>query len=470
MSAVGTVSAPVHVFAADADAALTSAGPMQLVVAALVGIATIVVLIVWGKLHPFLSLMIGSAVLALAAGIALTDTFTAFTKGVGSTVGGTGVLIALGAIIGTLLVKSGGADAIVEGFLDRTTPAKLPWVMAALAFVIGIPLFFEVGVVLLIPVVMLAARRARQPVILLGIPALAGLSALHGLVPPHPGPLIAIDALGANLGLTLGLGLIVAVPCVVLAGPVAGRFMARWVPISAPDTFTGGEPVPEEDRPGVVTSLSVVLLPVVLMLARTLVETVWPDGEGNAAHSLMMFLGTPLVALLLTSLYGMWVLGLRAGRGLKEVSDLVGASFAGIAGILLIVGAGGGFKETLVESGVADVIGDWLSGASISPLLAAWLVAVFIRLATGSATVATITAAGIMAPIAAGLDPATTALMVLAIGAGSVFFSHVNDAGFWLVKEYFGMTVPQTLKTWSLMETILSVVGLITVLLLGLVV
>ncbi|KGF18343.1 GntP family permease [Corynebacterium freneyi] len=453
-----------------ADEPLTTAGPTQLITAALIGIAAIVALIVWGKVHPFLALMLGSAVLALTAGIALTDTFTAFTAGVGSTVGGTGVLIALGAIIGTLLVKSGGADAIVEGFLHRTTPQKLPWVMAALAFIIGIPLFFEVGVVLLIPVVMLAAKRARQPVILLGIPALAGLSALHGLVPPHPGPLIAIDALGANLGVTLGLGLIVAVPCVILAGPVSAKFMAKWVPIEAPDTFTTGEPVPEEHRPGVAVSLSVVLLPVVLMLLRTLVETVWAGGAGNAFHGLLMFLGSPLVALLVTSLYAMAVLGLRGGRGLKEVSDLVGASFAGIAGILLIVGAGGGFKETLVESGVADVIGDWLDGAAISPLLAAWLVAVFIRLATGSATVATITAAGIMSPIAAGLDPVTTALMVLAIGAGSVFFSHVNDAGFWLVKEYFGMTVPQTLKTWSLMETILSVVGLVSVLLLGLVV
>lgn len=280
--------------------------------------------------------------------------------------------------------------------------------MAALAFIIGIPLFFEVGVVLLIPVVMLAAKRARQPVILLGNPALAGLSALHGLVPPHPGPLIAIDALGANLGVTLGLGLIVAVPCVILAGPVSAKFMAKWVSIEAPDTFTTGEPVPEEHRPGVAVSLSVVLLPVVLMLLRTLVETVWAGGEGNAVYGLLMFLGAPLVALLVTSLYAMAVLGLRGGRGLKEVSDLVGASFAGIAGI--------------------------------------------------------------MSPIAAGLDPVTTALMVLAIGAGSVFFSHVNDAGFWLVKEYFGMTVPQTLKTWSLMETILSVVGLVSVLLLGLVV
>lgn len=227
-----------------ADEPLTTAGPPQLITAALVGIAAIVALIVWGKVHPILALMLVLAVLALTAGIALTDTFTSFTVGVGSTVGGTGVLIALGAIIGTLLVKSGGAGAIVEGFLHRTTPQKLPWVMAVPAFIIGIPLFFEVGVVLL----------------------------------------IAIDALGANLGATLGLGLIVAVPCVILAGPVSAKLMAKWVPIEAPDTFTTGEPVPEEHRPGVAVSLSVVLLPVVLMLLRTFVETVWADGEGNAVH------------------------------------------------------------------------------------------------------------------------------------------------------------------------------------------
>ena len=207
----------------------------QLIAAALLGIATIIVLIVWRKMHPFLALTLGSAVLAVVAGIPLADTFTAFTKGMGSTIGDVGTLIAFGAIIGRLLIDSGGADQIVDTVLARAPGPRLPWAMALIAFVVGIPLFFEVGIVLLIPVVMIVARRAHQPLIALGVPALAGLSALHGLVPPHPGPLIAINAVKADLGLTLGLGLLVAVPTVIISGPIAARFMAKWVPIEAPE-------------------------------------------------------------------------------------------------------------------------------------------------------------------------------------------------------------------------------------------
>lgn len=212
-----------------ADGVVHSENELQLVIAALAGIATIIVLIVWKKVHPFLALTLGSAVLALIAGIPLADTFTSFSKGLGSTVGSVGTLIAFGAIIGKLLIESGGADRIVDTILDKTPAARLPWAMAIIAFVIGIPLFFEVGVVLLIPVVMLVARKANLPLVLVGIPALAGLSALHGLVPPHPGPLIAIDALGADLGITLGLGLLVAIPTVIISGPLIAPMMARWV-------------------------------------------------------------------------------------------------------------------------------------------------------------------------------------------------------------------------------------------------
>lgn len=455
---------------AQETAPLTTASNGQLVFAACLGIATIIVLISWTKIHPFLSLMLGSAVMALAAGVELGKTFTAFSTGLGSTISGVGVLIALGAIIGALLVSSGGADEIVDTFLDRTSIQRLPWIMALLAFIIGIPLFFEVGLVLLIPVIMLVSRRSKVPVILLGIPALAGLSALHGLVPPHPGPLIAIDALHANLGLTLGLGLLVALPTVVVSGPLAAKLMVRWVPIQAPMTFDSENHVPRDQRPSVASALSVILMPVVLMLSRTIVETL-NVSENNTFRILFDFVGSPLVALLLTVLYAMIVLGLRVGKKLKEVSDIVGASFAPIASILLIVGAGGGFKETLVETGVAKVIGSWIEGAPLSPLLAGWLVAVAIRLATGSATVSTITTAGIMAPVAAaGMSEPHIALLVLAIGAGSVFLSHVNDSGFWLVKEYFGMTIGQTFKTWSLMETILSVMGLACVMFLALII
>lgn len=461
----------------EADAVPHSSSPAQLVIAALIGVAAIVVLIVRAKLHPFLALTLGSFAMAVIAGIPLIDSLTPFTQGLGSTIGGVGVLIALGAIIGTFLIESGGADAIVDTVLARTRVPLLPWAMALVAFVVGIPLFFEVGVVLLIPIVMLVARRSRLPVMLVGIPALAGLSALHGLVPPHPGPLIAIDAIGADLGLTLGLGLIVAVPTVIISGPVAARLMASWVPIQASgilgDQDDPGEPDAErsrEDRPSFAVAISIVLLPVVLMLLRTLVETVMPESTGSILYKAAAFAGTPVVALLITTLLSLLVLGARMGQGAQEISSRVGAALGPIAGILLIVGAGGGFKQTLVDSGVAEVMAEAIQGAGLSTLLAGWLVAVAVRLATGSATVATITAAGIMAPLATGLTAPEAALLVLSIGAGSVFLSHVNDAGFWMVKEYFGMTVGQTFKTWSIMECLVSVVALAAVLLLNLVV
>ena len=451
----------------------TTASDGQLVVAALVGIVLIVALIVWAKLNPFLALMIGSVVLALVAGIPLVDSFVSFTAGFGGTIGSVGVLIALGAVIGQFLVKSGAADSIVDAFLDRTAPALRPWVIAGLAMLLGIPLFFEVGIVLLIPVVMLAARRSQLPVMVLGIPALAGLSALHALVPPHPGPLIAVDALNANLGLTLALGLLVSVPVVAIAGPLSAKLMARWVPIPAPTTISGQDITElsstEGPKPSVGRGLTVILLPVVMMLSRTLVESL-QISEDSAVFTTFEFLGEPIVALLATVLLAMYFLGFGIGRTRQEVSDQVGSAFGPIAGVILIVGAGGGFKETLVDTGVADVVGQWVQDAPVSPLVAGWLVAVFIRLATGSATVATVTAAGIMAPVVTDMGSVEVALMVLAIGAGSVFFSHVNDAGFWLVKEYFGMTVPQTLKTWSVMETVLSVVALGVVLLLNLII
>lgn len=455
--------------AAAADDAAPAVSDTRLIVAAVIGIAVIVALIVWVKLHPFLALMLGAGVLAVAAGLPYVDAFTSFTAGLGTTVAGVGILIALGAIIGKMLIDSGGADQIVDSILARTPVQRLPWAMAFAAFIIGIPLFFEVGVVLLIPVVMLVARRSKVSMIVVGIPALAGLSALHGLVPPHPGPLIAIDALGADLGLTLGLGLLVSIPTVAIAGPLLAKPMARWVPLDPPTEILGGsERADDARRPSFATALTVVLLPVVLMLARTLAETV--GFEDSAAGQVLDFVGTPLVALLITALVSLVLLGTRQGRDRSMVSKLVDSSFAPIASILLIVGAGGGFKQTLVDSGVGDVIAKGLADAPISPLLAAWLVAVLIRVATGSATVATVTAAGIVAPLAEGLSPTHVALMVLAIGAGSVFLSHVNDAGFWLVKEYFKMTVGQTFKTWSLMECVLSVTALVVVLLLSLVI
>jgi GntP family gluconate:H+ symporter len=392
---------------------------------------------------------------------------------VGSTVGNVGLLIALGAMIGALLADSGGADTIVEQFLARVSDRWLPWSMALVAAIIGLPLFFEVGVVLLVPIVLLVASRSRIPLLLLGIPALAGLSVLHGLVPPHPGPLVAIDALKADIGVTLALGLLVAVPTVVVAGPVFASVISRYVTAEVPVALipSRAPAVARRDgarRPGFVPTLLTVLLPVALMLLRAVGELLLP--AGNAVRSALDVAGTPVVALLAGVLVAIVTLGVRAGLGRRQISDTVAGALPPIAGILLIVAAGGGFKQTLIDTGIGSVIADAVKSSSMSVLLLGWLVAVLIRVATGSATVATVTASGVLAPLASGLSTSHVALLVLAIGSGSLFFSHVNDAGFWLVKEYFGVSVVQNLKTWSAMETLLSVTGLVLVLAIGLVV
>ncbi|QGV81459.1 GntP family permease [Streptomyces ficellus] len=459
----------VEMLAAGAAEPITSAGNAQLGIAVLAGIAVIVLLITKFKLHAFLALTIGSLALGAFAGAPLDAAIASFTTGLGSTVAGVGVLIALGAILGKLLADSGGADQIVDTILAKAGGRAMPWAMVLIASVIGLPLFFEVGIVLLIPVVLMVAQRGNYSLMRIGIPALAGLSVMHGLIPPHPGPLVAIDAIGANLGVTLALGLVVAVPTVIIAGPVFSRYAARWVDVPVPERM-----VPQrasetlERRPGFGVTVATVLLPVVLMLVKALVDIVVDDPE-NHVQRVTDVIGSPLIALLAAVLVGIFTLGRAAGCTKERISSTVETSLAPIAGVLLIVGAGGGFKQTLIDVGVGRMILDFSENWAIPALLLAWLIAVAIRLATGSATVATISAAGLVAPLAADMSTTHAALLVLAIGAGSLFFSHVNDAGFWLVKEYFGMSVGQTVKTWSVMETIISVVGIVFVLLLSLV-
>ena len=498
-------------------ATVQASSDAQLIIAAVVAIAVVIVLITWLKVHPFLALIFGTATLGVVAGLGVTKTIDSFTTGVGTTVGTVGLLIALGAMIGGLLADTGGADRIVDAVVGRVRPRALPWAMAGVAALVGLPLFFEVGVVLLVPVIVLVSQRSRVNLLKIGIPALAGLSVLHGLVPPHPGPLVAISALKADLGTTLAFGLVIAIPTVIIAGPVFGNLISRYVVVEAPSNVfaehemaTAGAParsepasertgpaerthdgapgapgapgsagsqgsvVPEDRvgtgrrRPGVVATVMTVLLPVCLMLARAIGEVVL-DPNSRLSHVLVVA-GTPIVALLAGVVFGMFALGVKVGMDRRQISASVGGALPGIAGILLIVAAGGGFKQTRVDAGVGEVVGNAAKSINLSVLVLGWLIAVGIRLATGSATVATITAAGLVAPLATGHGTKGVALLALAVGSGSLFFSHVNDAGFWLVKEYFGMTVGQTLKSWSVMETIISVCGLVFVLLLNAVV
>lgn len=451
-------------------AAADSAGhDARLITAAVVGVAAIIAMITWLKLHPFLALAIGAVGVGIAAGLGATDSVAAFVEGFGATMGSVGILIGFGAMFGKLLADSGGADRVVDTLVGRSGPRTLPWMMALVGAVIGLPMFFEIGLVLLMPVIILVARRSGLSLMRIAIPTLAGLSAMHGLVPPHPGPLVAVSALNANLGLTLALGVVVAIPTVIVAGPLFSKLAARWVDVPVPELYVttedleGAEAAAERQRPGFAATLAAILLPVVLMLGKAIAEVIAPDSEA-AAKNLLDFLGTPVVALGLAVLAGMVLLGRGGGMDRKAIASSLESSLPPIAGILLIVGAGGGFKQVLIDTGIADVIAEAIKGSALPVLFLAWLVAVLIRVATGSATVATVTASGILAPVAAELTSTHVSLMVLAIGSGSLFLSHVNDAGFWLVKEYLGVTVVQNLKTWTVMECIISVTGLAGVL------
>ncbi|AUY48653.1 gluconate:H+ symporter [Streptomyces sp. CB01881] len=461
---------PTLVLAAAPPALPHIGSDSRLLFAVLLSIGAIVLLITRLKLHPFLALTIGSGLLAAVAGAPFDKLLSSFSTGFGATVAGVGLLIGLGAMLGKLLADSGGANIIADTVLSRSGPRALPWAMALIAAVLGLPLFFEVGVVLLIPIVLLVARRGNVPLMRIGIPALAGLSVLHGLVPPHPGPLVAVDALKADLGVTLALGLLIAVPTLIIAGPLFSRVAERWVgPLAIPATTTPVETEKPERTPSFGAVLATILLPVVLMLGKALADVVIDDPKAMPQR-VFDFIGSPLIALLAATLLGMLTLGRAAGFSKDRIADTVGRSLGPIAGIVFIVGAGGGFKQTLIDVGVGSAVSEWAGKWHISALLLGWLIAVLIRLATGSATVATITAAGIVAPLAADMSSTHAALLVLAIGAGSLFFSHVNDAGFWLVKEYFGMSVGQTVKSWSMMETVISVVAIALIMPLSLVI
>lgn len=470
----------------------------QLILAFLAGIAVIVVLITVIKLHPFLALIFGALTVGIVAGEDLQTVLKSFADGFGSTAAGVGILIALGAMFAKLLADSGGADEIVDTIVGHASPRALPWAMALVGAIIGLPMFFEIGLVLLMPVIYLVSRRSQLSLITVGIPALAGLSAMHGFVPPHPGPLTAIGLLNADLGITLALGVAVAIPTIIVAGPLFGKLAGKWVVVEAPHTFdpdtfadeggNGGTQVrtdggstqvrtesgstqvrTERRRPSFGITLFTVLLPVALMLGKALVD-IFIDDKTQLIRRIFDTIGTPLLALLIAVIVAMITLGRGAGMTRKHLTIAIESGLPPVAGIILIVAAGGGFKTVLVDSGIGTLLARWAEGAHFPVILLAWILAVLIRLATGSATVATITASSLIIGLVEGMGTGQVSLVVLAVGAGSLFFSHVNDAGFWLVKEYFGLTVGQTIKTWSMMETLLSVSGLAVVMLLDLVI
>jgi GntP family gluconate:H+ symporter len=442
---------------------LTDSASLLLIAA--LGVAVVVALITWVRMPAFLALAVGSLAVGLAAKMPLANIPRAFQAGVGDTLGFVAMVIGLGTVIGKLLAESGGAAVVAAAIVRAMGERRLDWAMMLSGFVIGLPVFFQVGLVLLAPVMFTVAESTGTPLLRLGLPLVAGLSTAHGLVPPHPGPVAALVQLHADPGRTLLYSLIVGFPTAIVSGPLFARFATTRVS-SQPGTIAAqlaGHSVSGR-APALGITLATILMPVVLMLAAALAQMLPASSTVRAA---IEFAGTPLMAMLLSTLLALLTFGTACGFDRRRILQFAEEALPPIAGVLLVVGAGGGFARVLDLAGVDTAIADAMGGKAISPLVLGWLIASLLRIAVGSATVSVVTAAGIMAPIAAAMPGVNRELLVVAIGAGSLIAGHVNDGGFWLVKEYLNTSVAQTLATWTVLETVISVCGLIGTLLLA---
>ena len=444
---------------------MSPADTLSLLLVASAGVALVVLLVTWVRLPAFVALTVASLCVGVGARMPLVDIPRAFQAGVGDTLGFVAMVIALGTVIGKLLAESGGAVVVSNALVRTLGERRVDWALMLSGFIIGLPVFFQVGLVLLAPVLFTVTRRTGTPLLRVAIPLLAGLSVTHGLVPPHPGPLAAIERLGADPGRTLFYALIVAFPVAILSGPLFGRLISRRVHIDAgamADQLSGTSA--STHPPSLPVTIVTMLFPVLLMLAAALAQGIFPDGAVRRAFA---FAGTPLMAMLLATLLALVTFGRACGFDRVRLLRFAEESLTPIAGVLLVVGAGGGFGRVLDIAGVDTAIAQAMSGLQLSPLVLGWVIASLLRLSVGSATVAVVTAASIMVPIAASAPHVNRELLVVSIGAGSLIASHVNDGGFWLVKEYLNMSVPETFATWTVLETIVSIAGLGGVLLLS---
>ncbi len=435
-----------------------------LLTAVLVAVVALVLMIAVVKVNPFISLFLASLGLAVAVKMPLSSVVKSFEAGLGGTLGHIAIVVGLGTMLGKMMAESGGAERIATTLIGWFGEKNIHWAMMIVAIIVGLPVFFEVGFVLLIPIAFNVAKRTGKSLLLIGLPMVAGLSVVHGLIPPHPAAMLAVQAYHADIGKTIAYGLIVGVPTAIVAGPLFALQIHRYIKLPennplAAQFVDAGERNAQRELPSFGTTLFTILLPVILMLIGSWADLVF--APKTLANDLLRFVGNSDVALLIAVLVSFWTFGAKRGFNREQIQKFCGDCLAPIAGITLIVGAGGGFGRVLMDSGISKEITEVATNAHLSPLLFGWLVAALIRLATGSATVAMTTACGIVAPIASASGvQVKPELLVLATGSGSLIFSHVNDGGFWLIKEYFGMTVGQTFKTWSLCETIISVLGL----------
>ncbi len=426
-------------------------------------IVALILLISWGKINPFLAFLVISIVAGLLLGIPFTKIVGSVQKGMGDTLGSLVIIIVLGAMLGKLVADSGAAQKIAEVMMNAFGVKYIQWALVVTGFIVGIPLFYGVGFVLMVPLIFSVVYQYKLPAVYIGLPMLAALSVTFGFLPPHPAPTALVIQFKANIGLTLLYGLILSVPAIIIAGPLFAKTLKNIhsVPL---ETFTATT-LPSHQLPSAFDSFLTALLPVVLLMVSTLIPylvTLPP-----LASQIVAFFAEPAIVMLIALIVSTYKIGLRQGKTIKQVMSIYSESIKDIAGILLIIGSAGALKQVLIDSGVSDQIALALNGINIHPLVLAWMMAAVIRICVGSATVAGLTTAGIMAPIVmqSGVNPN---LMVLAIGAGSLACSHVNDSGFWLFKEYFNLSIKDTVRTWTLMETIIAVVGLAGVMILHL--
>ena len=433
------------------------------VLAVVLLIALLIVSISWGRVPPIAAFIAISLLAALSFDMPLTDIGKSVERGVGDMLGGIAAIICLGSMFGRTIADSGAARSIANALIGIVGIRFILIAMALTGLIVGIPLFYAVGFVVMVPLIFFVAARTQLPVVQLGIPLLCGLSVAHGFLPPHPSPLALVKIFGADLGVTLIYGMIVGGVTVMIAGPLLALTLKRIAPAAVtlePATSVGAE----ETLPGAMNSCFTALLPVLLIATTTAIAYV-PQASSEL-KMVSAFIGQPIVALMLSLIYATVTLGLARGRSFKSLMQAQGASLHEVSGILLTLAGAGALKQVFVDGGVNAELGAWLQTVPLQPLVLGWLIAVVIRIALGSATIAGLTAAGIMMPVAAATG-ANTSLMVLAIGAGSLMCSHVNDAGFWLFKEYFNLSLKDTFRSWTVMESLAGIVGLLCVLVLN---
>ncbi|HTR27815.1 MAG TPA: gluconate:H+ symporter [Puia sp.] len=429
------------------------------------GILLLVLMITWGKINAFLAFLVVSVATGLLLGIPPQEIAAAVYKGMGDTLGELAIVIVLGAMLGKMVAESGAAQRIATFMMNAFGQKYIQWALMVTGFIIGIPLFYNVGFVLMVPLIFSVAYKYKLPIVYIGLPMLASLSVTHGFLPPHPAPAALVGLFHADMGKTLMLGMTIAIPAVILAGLLYSRTL-RTLAASPLEGLVAAEK-PEDKLPGIGTSLMSSLLPVILLMGTTVVNmAAHPDA--NSQHWLS-FITNPSIILLVAVAFATYVLGIRTGMSIRQTMKIYEESVRDVAMILLIIGGSGALKEVFSASGVSREIAGHLQDWPIHPLVLGWLMAAIIRVCLGSATVAGLTAAGLILPIITRLH-VNPNLMVLSVGAGSLFFSHVNDGGFWMFKEYFNLSIKDTIRSWSVMESIVSVVGLIGVLLLNLIV